>query len=394
MARPEYREQVGTPNKESLSPERLSKDNLSPAAFKNRARWDDAHERGELPLILNCADARVISSETAFCITSIAAGGITEVHSSLLHAANGIKIVTHYDGTTVEPGVRPRGCGGQDERWNLNQAEEFEIDDHSHDAYGFVHDAVAHEDPIINACIQAQRISNMTDVPVVAVAQDHITGRNSLIGVYTDCGNKSHSAINKSVIEQVMATGQYDPRRVYEDGMPSLSMEDAPDFFLTLERDREVVLRAYQEYFGGEEDFAASQKVQRPHSLLITTDPRPAAVKYPDTFGTPNSVFAVRGPRMYHPDTGLTIEQEAIRRIIQQINYPVMIAIRNKGQDGMPFSSMNNILIETRHPAATRAIVDSITEQPWMQDYLAQKDTQILAGVFDQGVLQECDVVR
>ncbi len=383
-------EQLSSPELVTLSPERLYKDNQSYPAYNARGEWDDLHDKGELDLIWGCADARLILPANAFYLRSIAAAGTREPFIPLLQFCRGVTVVAHYDGETALPGVRPNGCGGQDGKAHLEKNGNYDPHVHKGDITEFVHNLVTHEDPVLNAVVTASQIARYTDTPTTALAQDHLTGKNKVLAVYSDRGRSVNSCIPIEQLIKAMTQNNYDPQAVYAEGVPALDTGSIPEYIAELLERKERVLRGINSAIP---NLPSYQKIQNPHTLLISTDPRPAKVKYPNTFGFPNQVFALRGPRMYHQDRGFQINEPAIAEITQQAQYAVTHALEHAQQPGSSFSTLRNIFVESRHQDSSEAIIHSLLSKPWMQDFLALPHAQILSGIIDQGILQDCQKI-
>lgn len=374
------------PERMLITPEQLARDNTSYPAHAARGIWDEASARGELSLVMQCADARVVAPGTARLFTTIATGASEFPMADLLTDSNGVVVKAHYDGTATEPGKRPTGCGGQDERAKL--PDTFQADEHPLDALGYVNQIVVHHDPLLNAIGVASQVAARTPRPVVAVAHDHITGKNTPVAWFE--GKNAHSAIPFATLIRAYGKDLYDPEEIYQDGIPSFSLEEMPPFYLELEKSHAAEVRANHER---DPYFRAHQKVQNPHTLLISTDTRHAKIKYPDTFGAPNQVFTLLGPRMHYPDVGHRFDPQAIRRLVQQAHYPISHSNAHTKAPAMPFHDLRTIFVETRTPETTQRILDALTATSWMQEFVEREDTQVLGGVTHDGILQDCQVV-
>lgn len=364
-----------------ITPERLFTENKSYAASERLAEWEYRHDRHKLPLIFSCSDARVVLPPYARILKSVAIGGDRSAFLSLIRNSNGIVMIAHYDGETALPGIVPSGCGGQDAKRMINKSQDLD----PHQALHFVDNYVVSPDPIINALVQARRASQMVQIPVLAVAQDHRTGRNKLLGVFSPEFDIPQTCLpNHETFTQIMNGEQYDPKRIYDAGVPELLLEEPFDFYAEMYHDQRIEVTAAERVVG---ILSTHNKVQNPNLMFITTDARPGKIRYPAIMGLPNSVFSIRLP--ISKEQAVHIPEEAIELGIQQANYAISHATEHFGVQGKAFSSMKTVFIEAKTIEMARTGASRLLQYDWMRAYM-QKGGKILIGQSEKGTLVKC----
>lgn len=369
-----------------ITPEGLWSDNHSLAAYEGLARWEELHDTGRLITIKRCSDARVMVPKGAFYVSAIAAGGIQGLYLPLVEQSQGALVVAHYDGSTAIPGVRPRGCGGQDEKAKMSEEERRSIG--SDDVAGYVREFVTHEDPIVNALYTAGQLSDLTEKTVLAGAQDHLTGETNIIAVFNRERGKHSIQLALPWAQMIRANTPegYDPRVLYEAGVPKLDMGDLPEFYAQIMEQQQTQMKAYNAMYG---DLSVWNKVQNPSAVVITEDARPKSITYPAHFGGPNSVFSVRMPRMHTPNLGVQVNDWAINLAIRQAEYALGNAVANADQPDKGFNSLRTLILETRHPEIGNAALEHLKRRPLIHDFLRLPNSQIITSIVDQGVVED-----
>ena len=358
-------------------------ENISHKAQMRKERWNEAREAGELILQKRCGDARtsLTKATQSVDIRSIACGGPDAPYNNLINH-QGVKMavkLTHFDAEEFILGEVPLTCGGLDARHQGLSGEQ---------GIGcYIENDVDHFDPTVQACLIAAEAAEHTDKIVAAGMQDHITGEIIPVAVFADRGRKSACAIPpRKLYESLYYPHRDKSREIYQNGLPHLSDNEIPDEMLEfLFQNRSQVEEMKEMY----PDLSEIKKVQNPGLILISTDIRPAVVRYP-SLEAPGSFFELRVPRQ-KMNGNIQIDVNELERVLNQAEYPITHATHNFGKDGKSFAHTRQLLIETRNMNKSRHLAEAIVQKPWMQEWLKIDGIQVLTAQTVSGELQDVD---
>ena len=363
------REQL--PKSETLiTPGTLYQDNRSPKAHSNVTDWDINRLDGLHIVTATCADARIeVPMDTnTERIHTIAVGGPKNPYENLFKGRNirAAVALAHHDGDTITPGRMPTGCGGLGAKAEIkangkrkNMGVEQYVD---RDVY--------HEDAILQACVSALEIAGLTDKPVLAATQDHLTGEIHPLLAFWSNNSTRFTACNRSVsIKDLLDPVKYAPAKIYQEGLPCLATKDLPE---ELQEYMAANQREVDLLHENHPDFRQMQKIQNPETVILTTDIRPTRLKYPTLFEKPGSFFRLTIPRIKNSQgeeyTGIEFSQEELQRVFEQVQYPIE-----------HFSKVKNIVIETPSLEWSNKIGRALTEEGFMEKWVERLGSQILA---------------
>lgn len=365
-------------SKEQLTPQSLFKDNKSPLAKNNILEWQRAKEakNGQLTLVVLCSDARLSSvllfnNRKIASVSSIAANGETEPFKYLLdHEAIGkVVVVGHYDGEKANKDKVIEGCGGVGARARLTKAEKVTDDD----LINYV-SKIESPDILQQTLIIVEKIARLTDKPIFGTAVDHISFKaHSLVQAVIDNGIRR--IIYNSELQK--PAGQ---RKETIPLIPENQLD--PMFKQLLEENKRVVHSLNLDL-----RFSESQKIQNPKAVFLSTLPLPLALRYPKTFGKPNTGFVVRLPfnknQVEHDMEDLqqgkiTITKIFLREVIAQIKYPIDHTIKAT-KKGEPFSDTKTLIIETPSLDLSFEIAQRLVrEQQFIKDWIKKCGGKIM----------------
>lgn len=351
-----------------LQPQDLLEDNRSPEAQTKRDSWNENRLTNNLFLVNRCGDARGnIDEERCIDVSMIATAGPRERYINMVRFSGlkGIVNLTHHDGDTVKPGRRPEGCGGL----AAKAARETEGTTPAENGiYRFVDTEIGHKDPLVQTWISAETTARMTDKPVLAATQDHIRGTIYPIAIFK----------GKQIISEMPATmiiqGQYDPKKIYEHGIPSLDENEIPEEFQEFLSNHEAYMQEKEDEYP---DLHHRLKTQNPPYMLITTEKIPARVRYPETFREPGSFFQIHIPRAKDEQL-ITIEQKSINLAIEQAQYAIEHATMHHDTPGAGFSDLHAVLIESGDIGQSERIAKAFMQQEWAEKWANFPNHQVL----------------
>ncbi len=362
-----------------VTPRDLYADNHSLEADRRREAWNRHKADGNLTVVWSCGDARVIipNPETTVSIRSIATGSPSDAYPyTRLMESPGVKniiILPHFDGETVKPGEEPTGCGGLGEKKVQETKSSKEVSE-GNSVVRYVKQRVKSSDVLLQACISATITNENTSKNVLAAAQDHRDGTIIPIAAFSDRGRRTISAINLRHLFQ----GQYDPKIIYQDGIPSLSEDEIPEEFrayLTLHR------KNLEELYKVEPDLVQLQKTQNPTIMALSTDPRPFEVRFPALTASPNTLFKLSVPRT-RIDSRISIDDQSLNDALDQTEYPVA-----------HFSNLNTIYIETGDFDRSKRVADQLILNEWVHDWINEPSHQIIAAQTRDGIVSRISTI-
>lgn len=368
---------------EQLTPESLLRDNRSPLARLNIREWQQAKEAkdGRLTLVVLCSDAR-LSSVLLFndgkiaSVSSIAANGETKPFKYLLnHAAIGkVVVIGHYDGEIASEQSRIEGCGGVGARARLTGEDKARGDD----LVKYI-SKIESTDILQQTLKIVEKIARLTDKPIFGVAVNHLSF-------------EAHPLV-QAIIEKRTRKIIYNPElnkpaSQRKEIIPLITEDQLdPIFKKLLEENRTVVQR-----LNSDSQFSESQKIQNPKAVFLSTLPLPLAIRYPETFGNPNTGFVVRLPFNKNQverdmtDLGqgsITITKKFLREVIAQIKYPIDLAIKAT-KKGEPFFDTRTLIIETPSLDLSLEIAQRlISGQQFIKDWIIKCGGKIMIAKID-----------
>lgn len=349
-----------------VTPDSLKHDNKSDEAKFLNDKWLKTRDKRELILVDKCGDPRSFedSPETKVVLPSIAASGPIDPFVKAYHdpRVQGIVEMSHYSSLIARPGENPGGCVG---RVVKGAQQKGRLSAEEGDTQQFVKEFVPHEDVVINSLLRAAKIASFTDKPVLAAVQDHITGRVKPLAYFEL--KSGGGLVGETIIPyHLLFDGNYDPKRIYENGVPELPLESLPDIFVELIEDNRQHI---QELTTTYHDFMASQEVANPKTLLLSTSTKPARARYPHTFGLPNTfVNLVFGRERIEGED--TFSPQILHKLLRQAHAFITKSYANHNDDGAEFSRLNRVLIETSNLELSLKLATELGEKPWMQQWM------------------------
>lgn len=358
-----------------ITPEALIEDNHSLKSRELTDQWRENRDSGNLIIEEPCSDARPPEavSQNITRIPSIAASGSIEPYYRIYTGpqSKGIILKPHYSKLLFTPGQIPRGCGGSGakEQMMLNGEESVEGD------IGRYVAKLPHADPLINALYKSQTIANFVDKPVLATAQDHISGEVKPFAWFQRTP-RGTIEFQSAVPLNWLFANNYSPEIIYAEGIPELKRQDLPEVF----RERLAEYDAYNdELHHNFEDFEESQKVQNPKTIILSTNIKPRKILNPVIFGLPGSVFEVRAERNRFEGED-TVNDESLREALNQIHYPIAHSVKNHENNAKDFSKTNRVLIETSDIDLSLQLACELSEKLWMRQWMQLPNHRILVS--------------
>jgi len=365
-----------------MRPDFLLQDNRSSLSERLRGFWNESKRTHSLIVMHNCGDARVsdvdiIGRWGIISLNSIASANTRHEKNEdpflFVYTSSGAEAVLvngHYDGETVIPGVPPKGCGGLGERAKIapGKGDLSSIET----AAQYVAALVESSDVVVQTLISAAQVAQKTDLPVYATVTDHITYRLSPIAIFQ--GGQIDTLIPLS------ALFSYNPELIYKSGIPEMNVDNGQRKFiqgLVLENRIQM-----QELLKRIPDFAKRQKVQDPHTILISTDIRSPRIRYPKLSG-PGAIFNIRLPYDKDENGKITgVSPQHLNNTFAQTQYPISHV--EGSVPGGSFNSTRNIIIETPDLDLSRAAAVTLMGKDWMAPWLEKEHGSILVAQVNQ----------
>ncbi|HVZ12167.1 MAG TPA: hypothetical protein VG965_04000 [Patescibacteria group bacterium] len=363
------REVTEVRKKDKITAESLLSDNRSDKARTNITIWHENAAAGLLIESDTCGDARqeVPDLTRAVIVQSIGTAGSKEEYRGLINHRS-IKAavnVAHFAGNTVRPGVAPTGCGG------LAAKEEMVAKGQQGSREGighYVENDIYHSDVIVQTCVSAIQMADMTDKPVLAAAQDHLTGIILPLIAFWTKGNTRYSIHNRSLtMDDILRPEKYSPSKIYRDGLPIIDEEDLPEVFHEYLMANTIETRDLHVKYP---DFRERQTTQNPSTVLLSTDIRPPRLRLPESFDEPGSVFRLSLPRRKFAngtDISVEIPEKDLVSVVNQTQYPIE-----------HFSNVENLIIETRDFQVSLDLMGHFMAKPWMKDWREKGGKQVI----------------
>ena len=360
-------------------------DNLSEEASLNLAVHQDFQSANSLAYISACGDARQQESMAirAYVDRRIGAG-INPEKSGLPFNHPRVKFAVirpHYAGSTAVPGKTPQGCGGHlavKERRHIDR--QYEADP----LLIYAADRIAHEDPLIHGLKLARRLARTSSEgkPVILAPYDHETGGIKVVAYYQRRGNAMLDITPWDF--HLPLDGQYDPKKVYANGIPDLDRNALPSFITDY-------LGDYEQTLAQNPIDQFQQGTQDPGAFMITTELRDSALWLPQTYEKPNSGFR------------LTLYQDQDRRVspddqniaLAQARYVLRHSVANANIPGTSFHSTRTAVIFTDNYSFSRnfagRLVQSAQElagEDKMPSWFSLPDRRLIIGEINNGQIQ------
>lgn len=362
-----YRDGSITAERHSIevTPDSLLQDNMSMEAAYLNDIWLKTRDAHNLLLVDKCGDPKSFEDkpETKVVLPSIAASGPIDpfIKAYCDPRVKGIVEMPHYSSLIAKPGENPGGCAGR----GVKGAQKGNLSAEEGDTQQYVHEFVPHEDVVINSLFRAAKIASFSEKPVLAAVQDHITGRVKPLAYFA---TKATGGLSGETIipYYLLFDGNYDPKRIYENGVPELPIESLPDMFAELiEENRQHIHELNTKY----PDFMASQKISDPTTLILSTSTKPVRVRYPHTFRLPNTfVNLVFGRQRIEGED--IVDPQILHKSLKQAHFFVTKSVENHDDDGAEFSRLNRILIETSNLELSLELATELGEKQWMRQWM------------------------
>lgn len=361
-----------------VTPENLFEDNQSEYAKDLRVEWRENRVRGNLVVIDKCSDARSFetSPENSVVIPSIAASGPIESFSRVYNDNRSRLIVemSHFYIPSFELGKNPEGCGGRSAKaMHIQNGEDPEREG---DIDKFVRENVPHSDVVINSLFRASLIAQTTNEKLVAaVAQDHSSGAYYVIGFVEKLPSGASRTVS-AVPSHMLFENTYNPEQIYKEGLPYIQRQEMPE---ELQELMEANDKKVQQLFLEFPDYAKTQGIQNPSTLIMSTSTKPIRTRFPNTFGLPGSFFEIRFGRKKIDDNEL-VDPKSLSAALNQAHYPIAHSTENHENKTKDFSRLGNILIDTGDIDLSLNLACELSEKPWMREWMKYPEHKIIVS--------------
>lgn len=342
-----------------VTPKSLYEQNHSSEAKLLRTQWEAVRINGKLIAYYRCSDARLKPAGIgAVSWGSIAGADEPDTKFATSRGTQGSVALGHFDGDTVIQGEMPTGCGG------LLVKREVGTQKNHTDAKKFVAETVKHEDVLIQSLLSAENVAILSNKPAIAAVQDHLTLQMHPIALFLPKGEGVVQTIGKVRVRDIVDKN-YDPRRLYANGIPTIDISILPEMF------QEILLqnlKDMQDVNSKYPDLRKLQKIQNPKAIFWSTDIRSARVKYPILSAPPGSIFKVIMPRE-KIEGNVSIQEDDIKKCLEQLSYAIKYAINNSNDPSGSFSDTKDLIIETGSIDESIHLARRAMEEPWMKEW-------------------------
>ena len=365
-----------------ITPDSIWEDNYSPESQAGLATHDALRKAGRLTGRRRCPDARVedlIPEETAD-MSYIAASGDFDSYKRLYDSSAFMDFIAlgHYAGNTLGVGKAPTGCGGLAARAVIDSGKALDLKD----VQAYAERCIPHPDVLVNTFLSASETSKRTDKDVLAAVQNHLDGSIVPFAFFSGRNSQYVSSINPDLLLH-----EYNPAEIYKLGyiasIPDSTLPAHLQHIVSEYRKRQMAMII------ANPDYAAGQEANNPFVIYFSTDFRSPKLKVPKLAKTQNSIFLLNVPRTRIGDS-IDIDEVALNNVIDQTEYPIAHAVKNKDKPGKSFSRTKTLYVETGSMDVSRDIVRRIQERPWM----AAWDGQIIISKIRSGVIQDIAQLR
>lgn len=377
----------GGPIELLITPRSLLEDNRSPVAQNAVDEWIAARGKGELLLASGCSDARVniplfLGTPSIIDKKSIAGSGQQDQFQFLLTHPGNSAILTwqHFNSFEVGDDGIFRGCGGLGAKRDSLRGSVIGPD--AEGVHAFIRDDI-HGTHVIS---QGYRVAlekslildnaGVLEKPVIAAAIDHSSGEITPFAIIRHGGRTVNAAFSLAHLFDEM-----DCPHLYASGsIPELDHELLPrPMQELLEKNREFVKKT-----GSKLEFSDSQTVHNPQAVFITTSAVPVSVRYPESFGKPNTAFTIGLPYKKMEDDFQITPQDLVS-VMRQAHYPLMKANEAQTEEDA-FSQTNLLVIETKSKEMSLDVIRYIDENaPWVREWRQQPGRRVFIGETDEG---------
>lgn len=342
-----------------ITPQSLYDQNHSKEARLFLAQWEAVRVEGKLIAYYRCSDSRLKPAGIgAVSWGSIAGADEPDTKFATSRGTQGSVALGHFDGDTVKPGEMPTGCGG------LHVKEDVGNEKNHTDAKKFVAETVKHKDVLIQAWLSAENVAILSGKPALAAIQDHLTLQMYPIALFST-DREGVIKTQSKVRARDIVDKNYDPHRLYANGIPTLDISILPEMFQEILSQN---LKDMQDMNSKYPDLRKLQKVQNPRTILWSTDIRSARAKYPILSSPPGSIFKVIMPRE-KIEGNVSIQEENIKKCLEQLSYAIIHAIENSNNPNGPFHDAKNLIIETGSTDESIRLAKRAMEEPWMKEW-------------------------
>lgn len=292
-------------SKQVITAESLIQDNHSSKAKERR----ESHKSHKKRVIGECSDARMyLSGLHAVFIPSLGASGpyapfervfyqdsmeLSAIHPHFAAKPDSPEELPEEDPSGQKlyfaylPGVPLVGCGAQGVK---EQLVKNGGNTNPEGALAYVDKNVSHSDTIFQAMKKTIEIGMHTSLPILAAAQNHLSGELHVVAYSLNGGRFMGSEIP---IPHVIGN-KYDVNEVYGERPPFIPNGKVPDEFQPyLTEHRQQLKKLYAKVAAWGFTLAELQRVQNPRVVLISNHMAPAEVRYPKTTEIPGSVFRI-----------------------------------------------------------------------------------------------------
>lgn len=321
-----------------ITPETLYDDNNSPLAKSNREKHNEAKRKGDLTAWYKCSDAR----GNTVGLNTISWGSVAGADEPGINFARhkdtrDSVALSHFDGDTVKPGEMPKGCTGLRVKGEIGKAG------NQKGVKRFISENVKHSDPLIQAWCSAANIATLNGKPALAAAQDHLTLQIYPIALFLPQEDGGMDVRTKVNIRDII-DGNYDPRRIYEHGIPTISESRLTGRFIEMLQEN---ARDRQEIYSRYPNLKKTQKIQQPRIAFLSTEIMSIRTQYPDTASIPGSWYKVIIPRNKIEGGSEDVTEENFRKSLDQLELAMSEGVSNCGDPDKPFSNTDHLVVQT-----------------------------------------------
>lgn len=367
-----------------ITPDLLEDDNNSFEARENRRKWQENKAKGIMHAVIGCSDARNVLTlpEQSYGLLSIAASGDMEPYQQVLEfeGVRDVLVISHYDSETLKPGEAPSGCGGLGEKAKMLQNGTTPSEGVKGVA-GYLDKRVKHPDILVNSALIAQEITQRTNKPTAAATQDHRTGKLDLFAIFWRRNGIILNVLNNALTLQDFHPANFDPKKLYVNGIPSINPDALPDYFHMFREyayaNQQMVIDLRRKY----PNITELLRTQNPHTLVLTTIPEPLKNRYPATYDEPGSYAKLAVPRYKDRENNIReVRPEDLEETLDQADYFITHAVANHHDKTKPFSKVGTLFIETSDINLSKKTADAAIQRPFIQDWLEFPEHHIIAA--------------
>lgn len=363
-----------------ITAQSLYRDNHSPAAETARLEFEEKEVKGQLNAVEGCSDARTWTSGH-ISIRNIAGASLPRPELAAHRSIQLWNADSHYDSDKFDPGQAPTGCGGLGAKEKLGDTVVEKPG-----VLRYASSQIGHPDPILQAIMTAEGIAALSGgKPVLATAQDHLTQKITPVAFFQMVDGEEIS--RKAVQRKFLSPKNYDPERIYAEGMPSLNEEHLPDTIRELLEKNRREARELQARYPNSRELLGTQ---RPRMVLLTTDRRSARGKFPTISSAPGSLFKINLTREKEGDS-INITQGDLELALDQLSYPIQHAVQNSADQSMPFSNTDRLIVETGDLKLSRKIVQAAIREEWMKEWHRLPGRSIILLQTNDGIVNDLD---